>query len=409
MKAVIGVVGPHDLVAPAIDAVSEIPGARFAPYPYTHESLAPGIVTDSAEEVDGWLFTGPIPYFISRTHRTRPAAYVEYSGSTLLTALIQLLRAGHDITRLSIDSLSAYGVAEAFREADVPTSHTRVLEYRPGVSSDQIIRFHREAKDEDYIVITCVSSVYEALQDEMVCVRLAPSLDAVRTAANELLLVTTNQVNEDSHVVIGLLGADPLPPLDHPALSEGIAAMSGVTGTAESGEILIVTNRAGLHRASRGLTTAPIVDALAKDGRVAHIGFGTGNSATEAERLAHHALARARTHEQPTAVVSYRHETDVTLGTTPMPPSNASGAEIGSGVAAARAGLSVANIQRLQNLARTLSGPFTTRDIAEHLDVQMRTARRIVHRLELAGYATRIGRQPAETAGRPLTLYQLHL
>lgn len=407
MKAVIGVVGPLDLITPVISAVSELPGTKFVPYPYTHESGAPDIITAAAAEVDGWLFTGLIPYFISREHLTRPATYAEYSGSTLLTALIQLLRAGHDVTRLSIDSLSGHSVAEALREADVPTSTTRVLEYKPGVTSDEIIRFHREAKSESYVVITCISSVYEALRDEMTCIRLAPSLDAVRIAANELLLVLTNQVNEDSHVVIGLLSAGPQLSLDHPAVMAGAAALSGVLATAATGEILLVTNRAGLHRASRNLTTAPIIDQLVQEDQVAHIGFGTGNSAIEAERLAYHALARAKAHEQSTAVVSYRHEMDLTFGTRPIPDADASDA--GAGVAAARAGLSVANIQRLQRFSRAAPGPCTTRDIAEHLDVQMRTARRIVHRLELAGYAVRTGKQPTEAAGRPLTLYQLRL
>lgn len=77
---------------------------------------------------------------------------------------------------------------------------------------------------------------------------------------------------------------------------------------------------------------------------------------------------------------------------------------------ARRVGLSVSTVERLQQ-ARVAAAdePLTTREIAEQLAVQQRTARRMLHRLELAGLAERMGNQTSGSSGRPLTLYRLLL
>ncbi|MFF5213438.1 FaeA/PapI family transcriptional regulator [Streptosporangium sp. NPDC000396] len=53
--------------------------------------------------------------------------------------------------------------------------------------------------------------------------------------------------------------------------------------------------------------------------------------------------------------------------------------------------------------------PLTTREIAKRLAVQQRTARRMLHRLELAGLAERTGNLSRGSSGRPLAMYRLTL
>lgn len=63
---------------------------------------------------------------------SRPATFVDYTGATVLQALVRLLRDGHDVTRMSIDTLAASDVTGAKAEAGLPVSRVRVLPYRPG-------------------------------------------------------------------------------------------------------------------------------------------------------------------------------------------------------------------------------------------------------------------------------------
>ncbi len=51
----------------------------------------------------------------------------------------------------------------------------------------------------------------------------------------------------------------------------------------------------------------------------------------------------------------------------------------------------------------------TTRDVAGHLGIQQRSARRVLNRLERAGLARESGRRLPEEGGRPLFLYRLKL
>ncbi|MGH3655511.1 MAG: hypothetical protein ACRDUA_02535, partial [Micromonosporaceae bacterium] len=77
---------------------------------------------------------------------------------------------------------------------------------------------------------------------------------------------------------------------------------------------------------------------------------------------------------------------------------------------AQRVGLSQATLQRLREVRDSAGAePLTTRQVAERLRVQQRTARRMLHRLELAGLAERTGNLVSGGSGRPLTLYRLTL
>ncbi len=105
------------------------------------------------------------------------------------------------------------------------------------------------------------------------------------------------------------------------------------------------------------------------------------------------------------AVLSLRNDADIVLeSTAPLPTAG----EQSLATIAQRVGLSQATLQRLRRV-RDAAGaePLTTRQVAERLQVQQRTARRMLHRLELAGLAQRTGSLTSSGSGRPLTLYRL--
>lgn len=71
-------------------------------------------------------------------------------------------------------------------------------------------------------------------------------------------------------------------------------------------------------------------------------------------------------------------------------------------VIARRVGLSVPTLEKLLEAQAAVGDePLTTREIAERLGVQQRTARRMLHRLELSGLAERTGNLRAVRAAVP--------
>ncbi|MEV4178751.1 hypothetical protein, partial [Nonomuraea sp. NPDC049709] len=281
MGIVIGVVGPHDLVDDVAATCEEQPGVSALRLDYDHESQAPAIVEAHTTSVEGWLFTGIVPYMLARAADvlSRPAAFVDYSGATLLSALVRLQHEGHDITRLSIDTISPADVAATFHEAGLPTEQLRTLGYRPEQTSKKVIAFHRRAPT--HPVITCLSSVHEALRGEMQVLRLAPSVHSVRVALRQLLLTAEGQAQEDAQIALGLVEMD-----GEEGLLREAGALGGTLAAFRGGTHLLVTTRGPLHDATGGFTGLPMLARLTAHSAVARVGFGLGRRAAEAESLA---------------------------------------------------------------------------------------------------------------------------
>ncbi|NGN63619.1 hypothetical protein G5C51_06820 [Streptomyces sp. A7024] len=402
----VGVVGPHDLTASTCKVVEATPGVTPVALPYRAETQAADVVRDAPADVDVWLFTGVMPYEAAAAAGLldRPAAYVAYSGATLLNAVIQLMRDGLDPSSFSIDILEAAQVEETLKEAGIGTAGVRVLPYRRGLTAADIVAFHREcAADGAGAAITCLRSAYGTLRNETTAIRLAPSIHSVRYALQQLLVAVGEARSGDAQVAVGLCEA---PAGAEEDLRREAAGLGGTVVPAGDGRFLIFTTRGPLEAAAAGFTELPMVAQLgAAHGRI-RLGFGVGATAAEAETLARRALGRAGSLERSAAVVSLRNDIDLTL----------SGAAARSqkrpslSLLSERAGLSKATLVRLQEMLAAQDEPtVTTRSVAAALGVQQRTARRLLNRLERAGAARPTGRQGLEGSGRPLVTYRLHL
>lgn len=404
----IGIVGPHDLVDDVATICAEQPGVAARRFDYDHESQAPQIVAANAAAVGGWLFTGVVPYTLAREADviTRPSAFVDYTGATLLQALVRLLRDGYDATRLSIDTVSNADVTATFGAAGLPLEQVRMLPYKVGLSPAEVIAFHRRHRrgpTGTTAAVTCLGSAFRALRDEMPVLRLAPSVHAVRIALRQLLLYADNQAQEDAQIALGLVDL----PGGEESLRKEAVTLGASVATVDGGQHLLVTTRGPLATVTGEFTTLPMLRRLADRHGSVRIGFGLGRSAAEAESLARRALSRAGRLGDVAAVLSLRGDTDFVLESATPPPA-AGTANLA--VLSQRVGLSVPTLERLREV-RNASGadPLTTREVATRLGVQQRTARRMLRRLELAGLAERTGNLTSGASGRPLTLYRLTL
>ncbi|GIH19732.1 hypothetical protein [Rugosimonospora africana] len=411
MDIEIGVVGPHDLVDDVAAVCEQQPGVTAWRFDYDHESQAPALVEAHAARVEAWLFTGVVPYTLAREAGTltRPAVFVDYTGDTLLQAAVALLRDGHDVARVSVDTLASADVTATLTGAGISTAKVRTLPYRAGLDSADVVAFHRRTRrgaDGTVAAVTCLSSAYEVLRDEMPALRLVPSTHSVRIALRQLMLQADSQLQEDAQIALGLVELDG----GDDGLLKEAAALGGSLARYTGGTHLLVTTRGPLYEASGGFTALPMLARLADRHERVHIGLGLGRNAAEAESLARRALARARRIGPVAAVVSLRGDTDMVLETTAGSPAGSPAEPANLAVIAQRVGLSVPTLQRLRAVhVAAGADPLTTREVAERLGVQQRTARRMLHRLELAGLAERIGNLTLGASGRPLTLYRLLL
>ncbi|MBO0869048.1 MAG: hypothetical protein J2P15_10825 [Micromonosporaceae bacterium] len=406
---VVGVVGPADLVQ-VVEQVRgrEFPSLTVRSLPYPDEAQAVELVKTHRTEVDAWLFTGIIPYTLAREAGVldRPATYISYSGASLYRTLLGMLANGQDNRHISIDTLDRGQVVEAYRDAALPADRVQVAEYRRGSDSDRFAGFHRAAaRAGATVAITCVRSVYEELRNELEVIRLSPAIASVRSALQTVELASHGHVSADAQVVLGFVD---LSDADS-ELADDISALAGSVFSIQPGQYVLVTTRGVLEQATAGFQQLPLLDALSRRHLWAHIGLGVGRSAADADALARHALSRCRSVGPFSAVISIGTGSDVVL-VEPGTGAGGGDAPVPVMVAARRSGLSRGTLARLKSIVDTHDeSGVTAGDIATALNIEPRSARRTLKRLEQAGVARPIGRVLAGTTGRPPTIYRIRL
>jgi hypothetical protein len=282
------------------------------------------------------------------------------------------------------------------------------MEYRPGRDAARFAEFHRTAARGAAgggIAITCVRSVYDEISGEIETVRLAPAIVSVRSALQTIALACLGRVGADAQVVLGFIDLSEA----DAELADDVTALAGSLFTLHEGRYLLITTRGVLEETTGGLTRLPLLASLSRRHMWAHVGLGVGRSAAEAEALARRALGRCRAAGPFAAMVSLGTGGDIMLAGAD-PTETAPDEPVPVVVAARRSGLSTSNLDRLKAmLDRHGEDGVTAGDVAEALNIEPRSARRTLKRLERAGIAQPIGRVLAGTTGRPPTIYRLRL
>src|ERR1700753_219912 len=118
----VGIVGPPVVVRRMVDVGHALRMREGTPMGlvgahYQKLSQVPDRVRGIVDDVDVVMFAGPLPYDIAHDAGvlSRPATFVELSGSSLYGAMLRAMRDGRiDLERVSIDSLGPAAVAEAY-------------------------------------------------------------------------------------------------------------------------------------------------------------------------------------------------------------------------------------------------------------------------------------------------------
>ena len=134
MLSRVAVVGPQDLVAEMIMDGTDFPELELIPLPYEKETEALDLVRANMHKVDVVVFTGPVPYLLTKGKIPPylPLVYVRYSGAALYRVLFQILQQNQGtmnlIEHLSIDTLPASAVKETYEELGLNSSQVYVLD-----------------------------------------------------------------------------------------------------------------------------------------------------------------------------------------------------------------------------------------------------------------------------------------
>ncbi|MFF2479590.1 ArsR family transcriptional regulator [Paenibacillus sp. NPDC058071] len=430
MKIKLGYVGVEDTMEFVTAIISQY--AEFECIPFTHErfeEIGP-LVSRHADEVDMWLFSGPLPYRAAKEqtpHVQEPMFYISYSGTGLYRTLCQLFyRERVDIDRLSFDMYTDEELAKVADELQLSGSrlHGKAFEGSYQELIDYHVRMRNEGKT-DYAV-TCVWYVQDKLKSLGVPVlRVVPTESSVQAALTEASRTGETLRYMDAQIAVQLIETDPYAGIMKDtygsdelyrmelAVSESLMDYSrhvhGSMKIVSPGRYAIFTTRGILKAATQNFTQIPAYPELDGMGAELTCGIGIGQTAYEAELMAGRALLQTRHYGKGTWMVVFDDKSvHGPLGREERLSFTYSSE--GLQETSERTGLSTITLAKIEAVISKLkTDVIHSNQLAQQMMIMPRSARRILIQLETSGYAEVIGEETVGTRGRPLKLYRISL
>jgi hypothetical protein len=427
----IGVVGPREVVHRMVDVghqlvLNEATTMSLTSTSYQNYGQIPDRVRGIAEDVDVLLFAGPLPYDMAKDAGvlTRPATFVELSGSSLYGAMLRTIQSGElDLRRVSIDSLNRDAIAEAYDECEISHAAVHAMPYDGPESALGFAEFHRELFEQGHTTgaLTTVDAVVRELRKAKVpTVRVRATGSALRSSLRTATFLGAGSRLGDAQVVVGVVeipevprrpGSDPRGAWAATELRTEVVralrpetdrlAISLMPRTESS--VALVATLGSITEATQQFTRAPFVNVVRRaTGITPFIGIGTGATAVAAEANAELALVDARASGATRVYVRLRDGSTMAMNhkdehaATDTPVADPRRREA---LETLRAGLADDDTDEAKVVDATLA--------AELLGTSARTARRVLQDLARDGLAWPVPPAAAMSRGRPRQTYRL--
>ncbi|GIN84279.1 transcriptional regulator [Heyndrickxia sporothermodurans] len=431
MKVKVVAIGPKDVIDLVFKVRKEYRDVTMIPAPYNHEKETLEIVKQYANEADMYLFAGTIPYQIAKKHHItdKPMIYLPLTGTALYRTLFKIITE----TKLnpinvpfsfSMDTLEEKEVEESIEELEI---HPKKIFFCSDQSADELVNFHYQlwSSNKIDVAITCIKSVYEALKNLGVLVyRVIPTKSTIRSSLQNVQLEGKALHNSNTQIAIGMLhfnNAFDSNNSEYKAMRKKTALENLLIDFGEEAqaifnwsnrdEVRFVTTRGAIERVTRKYKKIPILNEIAmKIDIEASLGIGFGHTANEAEINAREALIKAQMKKQRCFVVDVEGTVCGPIGKDKHLQYSLRSDDPFRMNLAKKVGLSIATINKLFSFCEKFGTKnITAIDLANGLDLTIRSARRILNTLEGKKLAFVIGEEQPIQRGRPRHLYEIQL
>lgn len=431
----IGLFGRRPLVATMLEAAEELRerdpdlGVRFVTGVHTTMAEAREKFERQADRIDAAVFPGPMHFDLAGAagYRSVPSSFVGLTGAALYATLLRAtVHEGVDVRRVSIDSLPADAVHEAFRELELPEVDVPIAPYRRPEDVQDYFDFHARAQrsgETDCALTTIIEVEEELAAAGLAVVRLTPTLATVRAAVSSAISQargTRLEEQQIAFIVVQLISpsADGAPAVStywqqqgsldvHRILIDEARTVGGTVARRSDTEFVVTTTAGGVGRLTGQLMWAPFLPAVrSRVGIPLAVGLGTGRTAHEAEANAFTAL-EASARAEGTEVLLIDADGERTgLGLDHAPPVVAEAAAVEkSGALAARVAQGVRDGD--PHLADQPHLEVGAEEVARALGVTARSGLRTIKQLVEAGYAWPLPPQASPAGGRPRQRFRL--
>lgn len=436
MEIRVAVIGPYDLLDEVMCIAATYPALTVLPLGYKDVQEVKQIVPQCQDEIDVFLFAGPIPYQIAREHVSdpKPMVYLPYNGTSLYRVFFQLLRDSGTLftesrLRFSIDVLNLQEVEQRLDELSIHVDHMYAMEYQLNQRAEDILRFHYDlwtSKKVDAI-FTCVASVYwELTRLGIPCYRVTPTKTTIQDGLQRAQIEGRNFQLADTQIAIGIINIENIvkkwSASEYELQRKKIAIqeilidygeeIQALMNWPDRNEVIFVTTRGVIERTTSMFTRFPLLERIVHRLNIsASIGIGLGRTANEAQSKASEALSKAKLGDGGSCFIAM-HDGNVVgpLGKEFQLAYSLRSNDPQRLNAARKSGLSIGTINKLISFCQSYgSSQITAADLASRFGVSLRSARRILSKLEQSQLAEIIGEEQPLCKGRPRQMYELKL
>ncbi|WP_280166056.1 hypothetical protein [Priestia aryabhattai] len=429
----IGAIGPLPSLERILNIASEFEHEiEFVALSYEDAREVTEIIRNHQNEVNGWFFSGPIPYTIAKETLDLEANYVYCppTGSSLYKSFIQMSFDQQKIcNKVSIDMLQTEDISlqESLSELEMPTEHVHINTFDENYNSQEIIRFHLQLWREGKIqgVLTCLHSVYVALKQEKVPVyRISMTKMEIRKALEILIERAKTSYFKDTQIGVEIIEIDQFDQfvekvdaryhLQHlelkikQTLLSLCEKMDGSLIDNGNGRYQIFSTRGAIERETQVLYNIIQQLSLEIDVSVA-VGIGFGETAVSAEINARKAIRHSKTQEN-SGIVALQDDGLIieSIGKEDELTYHFRSNDKVLLEKLHKANVSIKTYKKIEALVHRMGWDgFTSADLASHLSMTVRNAQRIIGGLYENQLAEYKGEELHSSRGRPRKIYKL--
>lgn len=430
MQIKLGIIGEQHAINSLKSVIHEYDEIAATIFLDEQDNKACEIISKHQQDVDVWLVFDQINYTKIENwgQAQQPLYYIPYRGASFYKVLCTALYNKLTVDELSIDTIPYEDIVDGLKDMEIPFNKLHVFEDDGSKSLADYINFHKQLYQQGCTKAAVTKSYYvktllEASGIKAFCI--LPMRVTIRNILNLILAHFHIWQEQTSQIAVqvfdfnlfsdkaSIYSVDDLYSKEISITQKLLNYAKSINGslkTATGGNFYIFTTRGNLDRLTNNfkqIPTLPIITELNKNLRAC--GIGLGKSASEAEYNAVLALKHA---SNDTKGCWYAVIDDKTIS-GPLGTEQQLDYQYSSPALAEISQKTSLSIATLSKICSTLEGygrkELNAQELASTLQIQPRSARRILTILAACGYAEEIGLEMMENKGRPRKIYRINM
>lgn len=438
MKIRIAAFGSDSMIEKVSQYATHFQGVELVPYIY--ETIEESVeLVRSAKDVDVLLFTGSIPYVLSKhvfVETGIPAVYIPLDEYIVVLTLFNVkYHLQHN--SFSLDVLDSVNVYEIFDEVGLDNENVFIKDlsnndYDGKPIYEEILQFHEDLWNEGKIeiAVTCISSVYKELKKKNIpVIRMIHPQKTIKDTLRQAMMLGSLEVSKKAQIVVGVVSIDNYQAhvidkgnyfaesnslLLHQLLLDFSTEIDASLQQAGKNKFIIYGTKGSFELITNQYKDLSVLFKIKKliDMKV-NVGFGFGLTTKEAEGNAQIALHYSS--ESSEENCAYIMNADKSL----LGPLTSSTTDKIQGIEekfdldylidiSISSGINMKNVRKIVEFCKLRSHkPFSATELAEYMQNSRRGAERFVKILLDSNHLNIVGEDRVSQVGRPTMLYQL--